>query len=104
MAVIASIHTQRSNRASPGEILKMFRRRAGLTQSQLGGLLNLKSARMVRNWEGEFNLPSVDRLCLLIKLYLERQIFVAGKEREEARQLWQLVKDWFETHNFNAET
>jgi predicted ATPase/transcriptional regulator with XRE-family HTH domain len=82
----------------------MLRNRAGLTQSQLGELLNLKSARMVRNWEGEFNLPSPDRLRLLIKLYLERQVFLAGKEREEVRQLWQLVKDWFETHNFNAET
>jgi transcriptional regulator with XRE-family HTH domain len=82
----------------------MLRHRAGLTQSQLGELLNLRSARMARNWEGEYNLPSAERHCLLIKLYLARQVFLAGKEREGTRHLWQFVKDWFETHNFNAET
>jgi transcriptional regulator with XRE-family HTH domain len=38
----------------------MLRTRSGLTQAQLAGLLGLKSARMVRNWEGEFNLPTPD--------------------------------------------
>src|SRR5437764_15127629 len=103
MAELAFPHPQRENRASPGELLKMLRNRAGLTQSQLAELLGLKSARMVRNWEGEFNLPTADRLRVLVKLYLERNVFLAGKEREEVRQLWHIVKDWFETHNFNDE-
>jgi predicted ATPase/transcriptional regulator with XRE-family HTH domain/Tfp pilus assembly protein PilF len=104
MAEITSLPSQRTNRASPGELLKMLRNRSGLTQAQLAEMLGLKSARMVRNWEGEFNLPTADRLRHLIQLYLERQVFVAGKEREEVRVLWKVVKDWFETHNFNAET
>jgi predicted ATPase/transcriptional regulator with XRE-family HTH domain len=82
----------------------MLRHRSGLTQAQLAAFLGLKSARMVQNWEGEFNLPTADRLRHLIQLYLERQVFVAGKEKEEVRVLWKVVKDWFETHNFNAET
>jgi predicted ATPase/transcriptional regulator with XRE-family HTH domain/Tfp pilus assembly protein PilF len=97
-------HPQRENRASPGELLKMLRNRAGLTQAQLAGFLGLKSPRMIRNWEGEFNLPTPDRLQTLLKLYLARRVLLAGQEREEARRLWQTVKDWFETHNFNAET
>src|SRR5437763_10217953 len=104
MAELTPLSPQRESRASPGELLKMLRHRSGLTQAELAELLGLKSARMVRNWEGEFNLPTADRLRVLIKLYLERQVFLAGKEKEEVRQLWQIVKDWFETHNFNDET
>jgi len=95
---------KRDDRASPGEILKMLRHRSGLTQAQLAELLGLKSARMVRNWEGEFNLPTAERLRHLITIYLERQVFVAGKEREEVRELWQAVKSWFESQNFNSES
>jgi predicted ATPase/transcriptional regulator with XRE-family HTH domain len=105
MAELASsLHSHRNNRASPGELLKMLRTRSGLTQAQLADLLGLKSARMVRNWEGEFNLPTPDRLRGLIKLYLERKVFLTGQEIEEVRQVWQIVKEWFETHNFNDET
>src|SRR5436305_9943234 len=100
MAELAPLPSQRNSRASAGELLKMLRNRSGLTQSQLAELLGLKSARMVRNWEGEFNLPTPDRLRVLLKLYLERQVFVGGKEREEIHHLWEVVKDWFETHNF----
>ncbi len=95
---------KRDIKASPGELLKMLRHRSTLTQAQLAELLGLKSARMVRNWEGEFNLPTAERLRDLIRIYLERQVFVVGKEREEVRELWQVIKNWFETHNFNSET
>src|SRR4051794_18947165 len=104
MPELAALHLPRDNRASPGELLKMLRSRSGLTQAQLAGLLGLKSARMGRNWEGELNLPTPDRLQTLIKLYLPRQVFLTGQVSEEARRLWHSVKDWFETHNFNAET
>src|SRR4051812_49366093 len=97
-------YQQRITGASPGELLKMLRHRSGLTQAQLAEHLNLKSARAIRNWEGDFNLPSSDRLHLLIGLYLERQVFLVGKESEEVRQLWNCVKDWFESHSFTTET
>ena len=82
----------------------MLRSRSGLTQAQLARLLGFNSPRMVRNWEGEFYLPTSDRLQRLVEIYLNRRVFVVDKEREEAELLWNTVKNWFETHKNKFET
>ena len=81
----------------------MYRQRSGLTQVQLAGKLRLKSERMIQNWEGGYGLPKPARLRGLIELYLGLGIFIKGQETQEARQLWDTVKNLFDTNSVNFE-
>jgi predicted ATPase/transcriptional regulator with XRE-family HTH domain/Flp pilus assembly protein TadD len=88
-----SVLTGRANKATPGELLQMYRSRAKLTQAELATLLGLKSFRMLQYWEGGYSLPKAEKLKKLIELFVERGVFMAGKELDEARQLWLNVKN-----------
>lgn len=95
-------HSAKAN-PLPQELLVMYRQRSGLTQVQLAERLDLKSERMVQNWEGGYGLPKPARLRKIIELYLELGIFIKGHETEEARQLWESVKNLFDTNSPNFE-
>jgi predicted ATPase/transcriptional regulator with XRE-family HTH domain/Tfp pilus assembly protein PilF len=71
----------------------MYRSRTKLTQADLAGLLGLKSFRMLQYWEGGYSLPKSEKLKRLIEVFVEKKVFVAGKEVEEARQLWNTIKN-----------
>lgn len=83
----------------PNELLQMYRKRANLTQTQLGELIGLQSKRAVQSWEVGENVPKSERLKQLIELYWQRQVFIAGQEHLEARQLWDSVKDMYDASN-----
>lgn len=80
----------------PHELLQMYRRRSGFTQTELAGLIGLQSRRMIPAWEAGESLPKPDRLKKLIELYLHKNIFIHEQELEEARQLWNAVKAMFD--------
>lgn len=88
-----------SNKYQPHELLVMFRQRSELTKLQLAQLLGFKSERMVQMWEGGYSLPTAERLKKLLGIYQERHIFLPGKEKEEARQLWLAVKGMSDATN-----
>src|SRR3569623_246885 len=94
------LYVVKNNKAFWYELLQMYRVRAGLTQSQLARLLGFKSLRMVQLWESGTNLPKAENLKRLIEILLEKDIFMAGKERTEIEQLWTAIKDSFETKLF----
>src|SRR5437588_3551778 len=73
-----------------GQLLRL-RGRAGLTQHALAALLGV-SAHAIQNWEAGEGYPSAARLQALIALYVARQVFPAGREAEEARALWELLR------------
>ncbi|HEX2915851.1 MAG TPA: tetratricopeptide repeat protein [Chloroflexia bacterium] len=96
--------TSKEKNRLPNELLVMYRQRSELTQVQLATLLGLKGERMVQLWEGGYYLPKASRLKKLIEVYLDRGVFVAGQEREEARELWKAVKDLADANSSNFET
>src|SRR5690349_21047573 len=68
-----------------------LRRRAGLTQRELGALLGV-SEKAVGAWEGGLAYPGAEHLKHLLALYLERGALEAGREEEEAGALWASVR------------
>jgi WD40 repeat protein/DNA-binding XRE family transcriptional regulator len=68
-----------------------LRKRAGLTQRELAGLLGV-SVRAIHAWEGGLSYPGTARLRQLIIIYLGRGAFSAGREEEEAAALWTSVR------------
>src|SRR5947208_4846790 len=72
-----------------GQILRL-RGRAGLTQRALAALLGI-SEHAIQKWEAGESYPSAARLQALIALYVQRQVFTAGREEEEARALWEAL-------------
>jgi transcriptional regulator with XRE-family HTH domain len=68
-----------------------LRKRAGLTQQELGALLGV-SKRAIGAWESGVTYPGAEHLQQLIALYLARGALVAGREEEEARSLWEAVR------------
>jgi predicted ATPase/transcriptional regulator with XRE-family HTH domain/Tfp pilus assembly protein PilF len=79
------------------ELLQMYRSRTKLTQADLANLLGLKSFRMLQYWEGGYSLPKSEKLKRMIEVFVEKSVFVNGKELEEARQLWSTVKNASDT-------
>jgi len=65
-----------------------LRKRAGLTQRELGALLGV-SVKAIGAWEAGLSYPAAERLQSLVALYLERGAFAAG---EEAATLWEGVR------------
>jgi predicted ATPase/transcriptional regulator with XRE-family HTH domain len=77
----------------------MYRLRTGLNQEELAQALNLNSRRMVQYWEAGNGIPKAENLKKLIGLYFQLGVFRAGEEREEAEELWNIVKDYYEARN-----
>jgi WD40 repeat protein/transcriptional regulator with XRE-family HTH domain len=73
-----------------GQIL-LLRGRAGLTQRALAAHLGI-SEQAIRKWEAGEGYPSPGRLQALIALYLERGVITAGREEQEARALWEALR------------
>jgi predicted ATPase/transcriptional regulator with XRE-family HTH domain len=88
----------------PNELFQMYRRRLGITQKELAGLLGLNSSRMIRGWEAGDSLPKADRLCKLLEVCLRRGAFTQGQELTEAQQLWNCVKDFFDNNRVDRVT
>lgn len=82
----------------PHSLLKMFRIRPRpgkakkLTQQDLAALIQ-RDPRSIREWESGARLPSPESLMLLIQVYVNEHVFVEGKEKEEAHQLWTTVSE-----------
>ena len=52
----------KTKKATPGELLHMYRSRTQLTQAELAVMLGLKSFRMLQYWEGGYSLPKAEKL------------------------------------------
>jgi len=68
-----------------------LRKRAGLTQRELGAMLGV-SEKAIGAWEAGLTYPGAERLQPLIALYRARAAFGAGREQEEAAALWESVR------------
>jgi transcriptional regulator with XRE-family HTH domain len=99
----SQLHEGRSN-FFPNELFQMYRRRLGITQKELAGLLGLNSSRMIRGWEAGDSLPKAERLCKLLEVCLSRGAFTQGQELTEAQQLWNCVKDFFDNNRVDRIT
>lgn len=73
-----------------GLLLLTLREKAGLTQAAVAGLIGL-SEKAVYNWEAGSDYPTGMNLKKLIEIYLYRNVFTAGNEREEARAVWEQI-------------
>src|SRR5436309_1929534 len=73
-----------------GQLL-LLRGRAGLSQRALAAQLGI-SEHAIAHWEAGRGYPSAARLQALIALYVERHVFLAGREAEEARALWAALR------------
>jgi transcriptional regulator with XRE-family HTH domain len=70
-----------------GRACATLRKRMGLTQRALAGLLGL-SEQTVGQWERGKRSPAVEPLQRLLALALQRQAFAPAHEEEEAHHLW----------------
>jgi WD40 repeat protein/transcriptional regulator with XRE-family HTH domain len=70
-----------------GQIMMTLRTALGLTQSELANLLGV-SRRAIGGWETGGSYPKTNHLKHLITIGVQRQIFSAGRQEEEIRQLW----------------
>ena len=68
-----------------------LREHAGLTQRALAALLGV-SGRAIQAWEAGLSYPGAEHLTQLIALYVERGVFPAGREEDEAAALWEAVR------------
>lgn len=85
------------------DLLKMYRRRLKFSQNKLASLLGFTTARTIQNWEGNI-LPGPDNLAKIIELFIEQHGFIAGKELEEASQLWAVVKNDFDNRFYEGKS
>ncbi|MEI6043011.1 MAG: tetratricopeptide repeat protein [Chloroflexota bacterium] len=76
----------------PNELIKNYRSRIGLTQSQFALEMGFTSRRMVQYWESGNSLPKPDNLRKLIATLFRLKAFSIGKELQESEALWQAVK------------
>ncbi|QBD82602.1 XRE family transcriptional regulator [Ktedonosporobacter rubrisoli] len=90
-----------SKESSPDQLFKLFRSRPRLADS--GKLKQTEIAarvqvdvRAVQQWENGERLPSAENLKKLLRVFVEEDLFIEQREREEARFLWQAVKQTYE--------
>jgi WD40 repeat protein len=70
-----------------GRTCVALRRKMGLTQRALGGLLGI-SEQTIQHWERGRHSPTREHLERLLVLCLQQHAFAPGREHEEAQQLW----------------
>jgi WD40 repeat protein/transcriptional regulator with XRE-family HTH domain len=75
---------------SVGRLLLTLRTRAQLSQAELGALIGV-SRRSVQKWEGGDGYPGESSLSRLLSVLLARGAFEAGREHEQAQELWEMV-------------
>jgi len=73
-----------------GLVLLTLREKAGLTQTVVAGLIGV-SEKAVYNWEAGSDYPTGMNLKRLLEMYLYRNVFTPGNEREEARAVWEQI-------------
>lgn len=71
-----------------GLLALTLREKAGLAQIEVAKALGV-SERAIRHWEGGTSYPTATNLKKLIRLYLQRDVFVKGQERDEAKAFWE---------------
>lgn len=97
-------YLQPEYRPLPQELLVMYRQRASLTQLDLAQQLGFKGSKMLQLWENGYQLPTAARLKKLIEIYYPLSVFSVGKERLEIIELWQSVKDAFDSRSESYQT
>ncbi len=70
-----------------GQLVLTLRTRIGLTQAGLADLVGV-SRRAVGEWEGGLSYPKTDHFKAFLALCVRQQVFYAGREAEEIRELW----------------
>ena len=68
-----------------------LRGRSGLTQRDLAVQLGV-SDQAIQNWESGRSHPKSDHVKRLITLYIEHGVFTPGREAEEARAVWEVLR------------
>ena len=77
--------------------LLTLRKRASLTQEEVALRVGV-TEKAIRNWEGGSNHPTEANLRKLIELYLNNRAFAPGQEYDEARQLWEQLRESTHRH------
>jgi WD40 repeat protein/transcriptional regulator with XRE-family HTH domain len=71
-----------------GLLALSLREKAGLTQTEVAHAVGV-SERTIRHWEGGTAYPDPAHLKKLIEMYLLHNALVQGRERDEAKALWE---------------
>ncbi|OJV96490.1 MAG: hypothetical protein BGO39_12145 [Chloroflexi bacterium 54-19] len=72
-------------------VLQNLRNRAGLTQKSLAQLIGV-SEQSIYYWESGLTYPKADGVKKLLEIYVEKGAFPAGKEVDDAYQLWEQLR------------
>src|SRR5260370_42610424 len=75
-----------------GHLLVTLRKRTDLTQEEIAVKVGV-AVRSSRNWEGGSHYPSDIHMQKLIALCLDKNVFARGQEHEEARLLWDQLRE-----------
>ena len=82
------IHHYRKKDYAFGLRLLTLREKTGLTQTAAATTIGV-SERVIRNWESGKDYPKETHLQALIVLYMQKEAFTKGQERDEAYVLWE---------------
>src|SRR5437588_595485 len=74
------------------QLLVTSRKRTGLTQEEVALRVGV-AEKSIRNWEAGSYYPTELNLQKLVELYLNENGFAAGQEQEEARALWEQLRE-----------
>lgn len=79
-----------ADKGEVGRIIFKLRRAAHLTQTDLGKLIRVRRHHII-SWELGESYPQEPKLRRLVAVFVAWRVLTAGREREEAQRLWQLV-------------
>src|SRR5260370_29444524 len=85
-------HRYRPRDFAFAQLLVTLRKKAALTQETVALRMGV-GEKTIRNWEGGINYPSEVNLQKLIELYLDQDVFAPGREPDEARELWEQLRE-----------
>ena len=85
-------HRYRPRDFAFAQLLVTLRKKAALTQEAVALRMGV-GEKTIRNWEGGINYPSEVNLQKLIELYLDQDVFAPGREPDEARELWEQLRE-----------
>src|SRR5437773_3885586 len=74
------------------QLLVTLRKKASLTQEAVALRMGV-GEKSIRNWEGGSHYPSEVNLQKLIELYFDQNVFAPGHEQDEARALWEQLRE-----------